>query len=102
MPDMLVGDPHRLRQILINLVGNAIKFTDAGEVSVAGRAGARGTTAAGAWRCTSAVTDTGIGIPRDELHARLRRLRRRPTARPRGGSAAPGSGLTISSAARAS
>jgi signal transduction histidine kinase/DNA-binding response OmpR family regulator len=61
LPSLLRGDPGRLRQILINLIGNAIKFTDSGEVSVkireAGRNGEQITL-----RCE--VRDTGIGISR--------------------------------------
>jgi PAS domain S-box-containing protein len=60
IPAVLVGDPARLRQILINLIGNAIKFTEKGEVIVrVERAPQDG--AAGALRF--AVIDTGIGVP---------------------------------------
>ena len=65
VPDLLVGDPVRLRQILTNLIGNAIKFTEQGEVIVRVEAGPE--LAAGA--CQSeielrySVRDTGIGIP---------------------------------------
>ncbi len=60
VPDALLGDPHRLRQIIVNLVGNALKFTDQGEVSVLVEkaAGSDGETA-----LRFAVRDTGVGIP---------------------------------------
>ncbi len=65
VPEFALGDPMRLGQILINLVGNAIKFTAAGQVLVAVAArpqlGRRG-------RAQVYVTDTGIGIPADKLH----------------------------------
>jgi CheY-like chemotaxis protein len=62
-PDRVVGDPTRLRQILINLAGNAIKFTERGEVVVrAGREAVRGDKAV-LW---FEVSDTGIGIPADK------------------------------------
>ncbi len=60
LPDRLVGDPGRLRQVLLNLGSNAIKFTHEGEVSIDLKlvsADALGTTI----RCE--VRDTGIGIP---------------------------------------
>jgi signal transduction histidine kinase/CheY-like chemotaxis protein/HPt (histidine-containing phosphotransfer) domain-containing protein len=63
VPEVLVGDPMRLRQIVINLVGNAIKFTEHGEV-----------VARAIIKCQTAdqvclhfaVTDTGIGVPEEK------------------------------------
>ena len=60
----LVGDPHRLRQILTNLVNNAVKFTDTGLIAVRVRWQPTGGSN-GVLRCE--VTDTGIGIPADRL-----------------------------------
>jgi len=54
-----LGDEQRLTQVLLNLVGNAIKFTDAGEVRI--------TATAANSHFTVAVTDTGPGIPQEEL-----------------------------------
>ncbi|HWB40156.1 MAG TPA: response regulator [Gemmatimonadales bacterium] len=59
VPDALVGDQGRLRQILVNLVGNAIKFTAAGEVVVDVR---REPAGDGEVAVRFAVSDTGIGI----------------------------------------
>jgi len=61
----LVGDPVRLRQVITNLIGNAIKFTDKGEVML--------TVTVDKWREDNtvalhfAVSDTGVGIPPDKL-----------------------------------
>jgi len=63
VPDGLVGDPGRLRQIVVNLVGNAIKFTDRGEVVVDVALDRLGGDEA-SLRFT--VTDTGIGVPQDK------------------------------------
>ena len=63
VPSSLLGDPVRLRQILINLAGNAIKFTEHGEVSVlASLVSATDSTAI----VRFAVKDTGPGIPQDK------------------------------------
>ena len=64
VPDALVGDPLRLRQILLNLLGNAIKFTAAGSVSVSARVKERQSTT---MILELAVQDTGIGIAPDKL-----------------------------------
>ena len=63
VPDALVGDPLRLRQIVVNLVGNAIKFTERGEVVLRVQAEPRRNANA---QLRFSVTDTGIGIPREK------------------------------------
>src|SRR5262249_6981344 len=67
VPDVLVGDPGRLRQILVNLVGNAVKFTEKGEVSIEVDAEAPEAREENAIDLHFAVRDTGIGIPADKL-----------------------------------
>ena len=67
VPDTVVGDPTRLRQIIVNLVGNAIKFTEHGEVVVQVGVESRGEDHA---TLHFEVSDTGIGIP-EEKHQRV-------------------------------
>ncbi|MBD2719481.1 ATP-binding protein [Synechococcus sp. FACHB-909] len=66
LPEAIVTDAIRLRQILLNLIGNAIKFTDAGRVVVSVVAGVPAAKA-GTIPLEFAVADTGIGIPADQL-----------------------------------
>ena len=66
LPATILADPLRLRQVLVNLVGNAIKFTDQGEVRIT----ARLTLAGDLPRLCFDVTDTGIGMS-EEQQARL-------------------------------
>jgi signal transduction histidine kinase/DNA-binding response OmpR family regulator len=63
VPGVVQGDAARLRQILINLVGNAVKFTERGGIAV----GLGATLESGAWHLHFEVEDTGIGIPADRL-----------------------------------
>jgi PAS domain S-box-containing protein len=60
LPEFLIGDPTRIRQVITNLTGNAIKFTEKGEVIVRAECEALGENWA---RVHFSVTDTGIGIP---------------------------------------
>jgi two-component system sensor histidine kinase/response regulator len=61
VPDSLVGDPTRLRQILLNLVGNAVKFTDRGEVALRAAVESRREQDL---TLQFSVRDTGVGIPK--------------------------------------
>ena len=67
VPDALTGDPHRLRQIVVNLVGNALKFTEKGEVTVLVEHVESHDRQV---KLRFAVHDTGIGIP-PEARARI-------------------------------
>ncbi len=92
VPADVVGDPARLRQVLVNLVGNSIKFTERGEIEVNVQTeaqGLEGTT------LLFSIHDTGIGIPADDQHKIFGAFSQADssTTRKYGGS---GLGLTIS------
>ncbi|HWB26573.1 MAG TPA: two-component regulator propeller domain-containing protein [Chitinophagaceae bacterium] len=66
VPSQIVGDMHRLRQVLMNLVGNAIKFTHKGEVFIGVHLAEQPSTEY--LNIGFEVRDTGIGIPADKAH----------------------------------
>ncbi len=94
LPDSLVGDPGRLSQILINLIGNAVKFTDTGGVDV--RVKVVGEKGENSVPVSVEVIDTGIGIPEEKQRHIFDSFTQADssTTREYGGS---GLGLTISS-----
>ena len=95
VPDRLVGDVGRLRQVLVNLVGNAIKFTATGEVVVEVERATSSALAEGEVCLRFSVRDTGIGVSRDKQAAIFRAFEQEDTSTTRryGGT---GLGLTIS------
>ncbi|MBK6907154.1 MAG: response regulator [Rhodocyclaceae bacterium] len=67
VPARLVGDDMRLRQVLLNLAGNALKFTEQGEVVIALKMLSPAADATGPACVEFSVTDSGIGIPADKM-----------------------------------
>jgi signal transduction histidine kinase/CheY-like chemotaxis protein len=66
VPEVVIADATRLRQVLVNLIGNAIKFTDRGEVEVAVTARPASDGAVSGlpvWELCFAIRDTGVGVP---------------------------------------
>jgi PAS domain S-box-containing protein len=94
IPEMLVGDPGRLRQIIVNLVGNAIKFTERGEVVVKAML-SESQPDPMRLRLHISVSDTGIGIPKEKFKVIFESFSQADTSTTRkyGGT---GLGLTIS------
>jgi len=92
LPENLSGDPGKIRQVLLNLVNNAIKFTDKGRVTLEARLVSRDEKSL---QLQFSVSDTGIGIPADRIHTIFHSFEQvdGSTSRKFGGS---GLGLTIS------
>ncbi|OJJ50589.1 hypothetical protein ASPZODRAFT_126482 [Penicilliopsis zonata CBS 506.65] len=68
VPDYVIGDSYRLRQVILNLVGNAIKFTENGEIRVSVKRVDSNKSSPGECAFEFAVSDTGIGIDHDKLN----------------------------------
>ncbi len=94
IPELLIGDPGRLRQVIVNLVGNAIKFTEHGEIVVKASMGSLQPDPDKVTLHIS-VRDTGIGIPKEKFQAIFESFSQADTSTTRkyGGT---GLGLTIS------
>jgi signal transduction histidine kinase/CheY-like chemotaxis protein len=92
VPSHFIGDAGRIRQVVTNLVGNAVKFTQKGHVLIAVESTARDNQVA---HMRISVTDTGIGIPPDKIDALFQKFTQADTSTTRryGGT---GLGLAIS------
>jgi signal transduction histidine kinase/CheY-like chemotaxis protein len=90
LPPRVLADGGKIRQVLINLVGNALKFTEEGGVCV--RASARRDEAQGPWTLAIQVADTGPGVPPADQEAIFRTFEQGSGRTPRGGT---GLGLTL-------
>lgn len=91
VPDQVVGDPVRLRQVVVNLVGNAVKFTDKGKVSLELTAQDR---ADKGFTLHCAVRDSGPGIPPEQLTSIFQAFEQAGHPEPEG-QRGTGLGLTI-------
>ena len=87
LPQYVIADANKFRQIIINLLGNAVKFTDKGGIAL--RAGIKNNTAE-ALRLVVEVKDTGPGISEDELENVFRAFEQTETGRQRQGRNRPG------------
>jgi PAS domain S-box-containing protein len=87
LPPFVTGDAHHLRQVLINLLGNAVKYTDRGQVSLRIHAGDDN-------RVRFEVSDTGPGIPREDQERVFHAFYQTPAGEAKG--EGTGLGLTIS------
>lgn len=92
VPEVFIGDPVRLRQIVLNLLGNAIKFTEKGKITVSALAVPQGSNSVA---LQVSVQDTGTGIPDEKLKTIFNEFEQADTSisRKYGGT---GLGLTIS------
>jgi len=93
IPEWVIGDPARLKQVLVNLVGNALKFTDQGKITISADLQNRSEDEIALKIC---VADTGIGIPPEQQQAIFRAFHQADASSTRrfGGT---GLGLAISS-----
>lgn len=95
VPEYVLGDPVRLRQVFVNLIGNAIKFTNSGEICISVDCGVGTSNNDEAYKLVIYVSDTGIGIPEQKRLAIFEEFYQADpsTTRKYGGT---GLGLTIS------
>lgn len=90
IPNQLIGDEMRLKQVLINLIGNAIKFTDSGTISITARVQSTNPKEV---EVAFSIEDTGIGIPSDKLKILFQEFEQ---ALPKTAKAYGGTGLGLS------